>query len=86
MTEGNNQLTIRPTGLTTWENTAEYEQIGVLIAKNRKHLIEQFRKVIGPDNTLFTFRQGREALDTWLNSHFGNSIDDEKLRCIFRAA
>jgi len=41
--EGNAQLTIKPTHLTQWENSAEYEQIGTLIAKNRKQLIEQFR-------------------------------------------
>lgn len=41
---------------------------------------------MGPTVTLFTFNQGREALDAWLYSHFGNAIDDEKLRCIFRAA
>lgn len=60
--------------------------MGTLIAKNRKQLIEQFKRVLGAEATIFTFKQGREALDTWLNSHFGNSIDDEKLRCVFRAA
>jgi hypothetical protein len=40
VTDGGNQLSIKPTSLTTWENSAEYEQIGTKIAKNRKQLIE----------------------------------------------
>jgi hypothetical protein len=40
VTEGNNQMTLKPTALTTWENSAEYESIGNKIAKNRKQLIE----------------------------------------------
>lgn len=59
-----------------WENSPEYEKIGTLMAKNRKQLIEQFRRVLGPTETLFRFEQGRAAMDDWLYAHFKTSIDD----------
>jgi hypothetical protein len=40
VTEGNNQMTLKPTALATWENSEEYKAIGNKIAKNRKQLIE----------------------------------------------
>lgn len=51
VTEGNNQLTLKPTALISWENSAEYESMGNKIAKNRKQLIEEFKKVLGPSGT-----------------------------------
>ena len=69
VTQGNNKLSIKPTPLTMWENSRDFDKIGFLMAKNRKQLIEQFKKVLG-EATQFTFEQGREALDAWLFSHF----------------
>lgn len=70
-----------------WENSREFERIGFLMAKNRKLLIEKFREVLGdPNKKSFTFDEGKRALDEWLYSHFGDSITDDKLRCLFNAA
>ena len=68
-----------------WENSREYEQIGRLMAKNRKLLVEKFKGVVGEKKT-FTFAEGKQALDDWLHSHFGSSITNEKLRCLFTPA
>ena len=39
-----------------WENSREYERIGHLMAKNRKLLIERFRKILGSQTAKsFTF-------------------------------
>jgi len=74
------------TPLTMWENTKDFERIGSLMAKNRKLLIEKFKTVLGSSSTLFTFEEGKAALDDWIYSHFKNSISDEQLKCLFRAA
>ena len=57
------------------------------MAKNRKLITERFRTVLGSTTAkAFTFAQGKEALDEWLYSHFGDQITDAKLRCLFNAA
>ncbi len=61
--------TMATSPLTSWENSKEFEKIGALIAKNRKQLKEQFRSVLG-DNSSFTFAEGKQAMDTWIYSHF----------------
>lgn len=38
------------------------------------------------EKTLFTFEEGREALDAWLYSHFQDKVSDDQLECLFRAA
>jgi len=76
VTQVNNKLSSKPTHLIMWENSREFERIGTLIAKNRKHLVEQFQAVVGSE-TLFTFEQGRKALDNWLYSHFGDRVRDD---------
>ena len=38
------------------------------------------------DARLFTFAQGKAALDDWLYTHFGDEISDAKLRCLFSPA
>jgi len=43
-----------------WENTREFENIGQLMAKNRKVLIARFREVLGSTTARsFTFMQGK---------------------------
>ena len=70
-----------------WENSREFENIGALMAKNRKLLVARFREVLGSSSSrAFTFEQGKQALDDWLYSHFGNAVTDAKLRCLFNAA
>lgn len=70
-----------------WENSREFERIATIMAKNRKLLTERFREVLGSATAKsFTFAQGKQALDDWLYSHFGDSITDAKLRCLFNAA
>lgn len=70
-----------------WENSREFERIATIMAKNRKLLTERFREVLGSATAKsFTFAQGKQALDDWLYSHFGDTITDAKLRCLFNAA
>jgi len=70
-----------------WENSREFERIGFLMAKNRKLLVEKFREALGSQTQKsFTFAQGKQALDEWLYSHFGDSITDAKLKCLFTPA
>ena len=72
--------------LTNWENSKEFEKIGALIAKNRKQLKEQFRRVLG-EATAFTFADGKKAMDTWMYSHFKDSkLSAEQLKCVFKPA
>ena len=68
--EGAPKLSIKPTALNMWENSRDYSRLGALMAKSRKLLIEKFKSVIGPDSTLFTFEQGKKALDDWIYSNF----------------
>ena len=84
--QGAPKLSIKPTALNMWENTKDFERIGFLMAKNRKLLIEKFKSVLGPRSTLFTFEEGKEALDDWIYSHFKNSISNEQLKCLFTSA
>lgn len=60
--------------LTSWENSRAFEKIGALIAKNRKQLRQMFKSTLG-NETRFTFEQGKQALQTWVNAHF----KDEKI-------
>lgn len=70
-----------------WENSREFERIATIMAKNRKLLTERFREVLGSATAKsFTFAQGKQALDDWLYSHFGDTITDAKLKCLFNAA
>jgi hypothetical protein len=70
-----------------WENSKDFERIGFLVARNRKQLMECFKRVLGgrPD-TLFSFVEGRAALDDWLHQNFGGRVTDEQLKCMFRVA
>ncbi len=58
------------------------------MAKNRKLITQKFREELGGDASVkaFTFKQGKRALDEWLYAHYGDSITDAKLRCLFNAA
>lgn len=86
--QGNSRISFKTTELSMWENSREFERIGFLMAKNRKVLVGKFAAVLGSTTTkAFTFAQGKEALDEWLDSHFGDgTITDAKLRCLFNAA
>lgn len=55
VTEGDNQLSIKATPLTMWENSPEFARLGSLISKSRKLIIDQFKKVLGSTNTVFNF-------------------------------
>lgn len=82
--QSNSKISIKTTSLSMWENTREFQQIGALMAKNRKLLTDKFKQELGdPTKKAFTFAQGKRALDEWLYSHFGDSITDAKLRCLF---
>lgn len=50
------------------------------MAKNRKLLIEKFKSAVpgsAEGKTLFTFQQGKQALDDWVDAKFKGSINDE---------
>lgn len=55
VTEGGNQLTIKPSPLSLWETSKEFANLCQALAKCRKHLIEKFRSVTDTKNTLFNF-------------------------------
>lgn len=55
VTEGDNQLSIKATPLTMWENSPEFARLGSLISKSRKLIIDHFKKVLGSTNTVFNF-------------------------------
>ena len=85
--QGNSKVSFKNTALSMWENSREFQQIGFLMAKNRKLLMERFKEVLGSTTQKsFTFAEGKRALDDWLHSHFGDSITDAKLACLFGAA
>lgn len=84
--QNNSKISFKTTPLSMWENSREFEQIGSLIARSRKLLIEKFRAGLPAKTTIFTFEEGRAILDDWLYSHFGDSLSDAKLQCIFRPA
>ena len=85
--QSNSRISFKTTPLSSWENSREFERLGFLLAKNRKLLIEKFREVLGSKTAkAFTFAQGKQALDEWLYSHFGDSISDAKLGTLFNAA
>ena len=42
MVDGSKKLTIKATPLSMWENTREFGEYGVLIARNRKLIKEKF--------------------------------------------
>ena len=70
VTEGSNSLTIKPTPLSLWESSKEFQSICHLMAKTRKLLVEKFRAAIGSKKTLFNFKQGKAVLDEWLYQNF----------------
>ena len=85
--QGCSKISFKTTALSMWENSREFERIGFLMAKNRKLLVEKFREALGSQTQKsFTFAQGKQALDEWLYSHFGDSITDAKLKCLFTPA
>ena len=84
--QGASKISFKTTPLNMWENSREFARIGTLLAKSRKLLLEKFRAGLPAGSTLFTFEQGKTVLDEWLFSHFGDSISDAKLKCIFGPA
>ena len=83
--QADSKISFHTTALSMWENSREYGQICKLMSKNRKLLIEKFKEVLGEART-FNFAQGKRALDDWLYSHFGDTVTDAKLKCLFTAA
>ena len=86
VTEGGNQLTIKPSPLSIWETSKEFANLCQALAKSRKHLIEKFRAVTDPKHTLFNFKQGKAALDDWLYQNFKGAVTDTHLKSVFSAA
>jgi hypothetical protein len=81
--EGNTKLTIKPSPLSLWENTREYQRIGTLIAKNRKLLKDQFENVCAGNGNIVAYEQAKSAILKLLQPHF-NSLDDDKMRVILK--
>lgn len=86
VTEGDNQLSIKATPLTMWENSPEFARLGSLISKSRKLIIDHFKKVLGSTNTVFNFAQGKEAMDDFIYKKYGSTLSDEKLQVVFSVA
>lgn len=58
--EGSVKLAMKPTPLTAWENTREYDKIGIQMAKNRKLIADTFKGYLKKQgceegSTLFNF-------------------------------
>lgn len=59
------------------------------MAKHRKLVIEAFKSHLqkqGVTSTLFSFSQGKLALDDWLYANFKGAVTDAQLRCVFSVA
>ena len=90
--EGNSNLSVKTTALSGWENSREFEKIGSQMARNRKLIIQNFKTFLqgesrdGQPSTLFTFSQGKKALDGWLYQHFRGQVSDAQLKCLFGVA
>ena len=86
------KTSVKATHLTFWENTAEAKAIGECIARNRKLLIENFKKFSTHSDHMgeskyVTFDQAKKAIDRILYENFtsrGKEITDDKLTCILR--
>ncbi len=63
---GDNKLTIKPTALSSWENTREFKAIGNLICRNRKVLKDKFDKVAAGGTDL-SFAQIKGVMIELLN-------------------
>lgn len=77
---------MKATPLASWENSQESNHIGEVIAKNRKLLIEHFRRVSTHSShdgipKYVTFAQAKEALADVIYSEFGKrGLADAKLK------
>lgn len=88
-TEGSNQLSIKTTEMASWEHSRDYDKIGFLMAKHRKLVQDAFKRYLeskGVQGSLFTFSQGKKALDDWLYANFKGTVTDAQLRCVFSVA
>ena len=86
---GDKKMTVTATSLTFWETSAEAIKIGTMIARNRKLLIENFKKVSTHSDyngvaKYVTFDQAKAACSEIILANFGKQIPDDKLRCILR--
>ena len=82
-------MTVTPTSLTYWEASDEAKKIGTMLARNRKLLIENFRKVSthsdhNGEAKFVTFEQAKSACQDIILANFGRPIADDKLKCILR--
>ena len=71
--------------LASWENSHESNQIGELMNRNRKALIENFKRLsthTSHDGTpkYVTFSQAKSALSDVIYSKFPKGIPDSKLK------
>ena len=78
--------TMKAGALAGWENSHESNQIGELISKNRKLLIENFKRLSTHTShdgipKYVTFAQAKEALSDVLYTKFGKKgVSDAKLK------
>ena len=75
--QASTKISFHNTPLSMWESSREYQEIGHLMAKSRKLLADSFRTVLGGDKKLFTFEQGKEAMDGWLYNHYKGKVNDD---------
>lgn len=86
------KLSMQPSSTVMWENSRDVAKIGFLLAKNRKQILECFERECGKrEHTLFSFQEGKRALDDWLYKVLNGKdkkppLSDEQLRCVFRVS
>lgn len=83
------RLSVKATPLSHWENSAEAQKLGAVVARNRRLLVEGFRKYsthsdYNGDAKFVTFDQAKKAMATIITANFGSQLSNDKLACILR--
>ena len=86
---GDKKMTVAPTSLSYWETGDEAKEIGTMFARNRRILIQNFKKISthsdhNGEAKYVTFDQAKSACHEIILANFGKPIPDDKLRCILR--
>ena len=87
--KGDARLSVKATPLSFWENSAEAQKLGTVIARNRKLLTESFKKHsthsdYNGEARFVTFEQAKKAMASIISVNFPDGLSDDKLACILR--
>jgi hypothetical protein len=73
--------------MSSWADSLEATKIATCMAKNRKLLIEGFKKYSTHSDyngisKYVTFEQAKKAIEEVLRSSFDNGVSDQKIECL----